>query len=112
MFAQQLKQLRKSHSLSQDKLASILNQKYETNISKSMISRWENGITDPQMKYVRLIADYFNVSSEYILGDIDKTTVKPPRTADLADNDVIFTYQGKPLSDEDKELIRRLMNGK
>lgn len=112
MFASQLKSLRKSQNLSQDKLASILNDKYKTSISKSMISRWENGVTDPQMKYVRLIADYFNVSAEYLVGETTSSTSPTPRTADLADNDVIFTYEGKPLSEEDKELIRRLMNGK
>lgn len=111
MFADRLKQLRKTHGLSQDKLASALNNKYETNVSKSMISRWENSAADPQMMYVRMIADYFNVSAEYILGDSDSKT-SSLKTADLADDDVIFTYQGKPLSEEDKELIRRIMNGK
>ena len=63
MFGDNLKQLRSQHHLSQQKLAEQLNNKYETSISKSMISRWERGATDPQMKYVHIIADFFNVST-------------------------------------------------
>ena len=68
MFSTNLKRLRKEHHLSQDKLAQELNSKYDTRVSKSMISRWERGSTDPQMKYVRMIADYFNISTDLVDG--------------------------------------------
>lgn len=61
MFPEKLKQLRKQSNMSQDSLAKALNEKYDMKISKSMISRWENGSTDPQMKYVRIIAHFFNL---------------------------------------------------
>jgi transcriptional regulator with XRE-family HTH domain len=73
MFPEKLKALRGQRSLTQEKLATELNDKYETSISKSMISRWEKGSTDPQMKYVRIIADYFNVDPSEIMG----TTFNP-----------------------------------
>ena len=114
MFASQLKSLRKSQNLSQDKLASILNDKYETNISKSMISRWENGVTDPQMKYVRLIADYFNVSAEYLVGETTSTTSPTPRTAGLSVDEAVDNlrpYGGKPISDDQKAVIKDLIKG-
>lgn len=60
MFPERLKSLRKLHNLSQGKLADALNSKYDMHVSKSMISRWEKG-SDPQMKYIRAIADYFQV---------------------------------------------------
>lgn len=34
-----------------------------------MISRWENNKTDPQMAYVRIIADYFEVSPNQLLNE-------------------------------------------
>ena len=68
MFSTNLKRLRKEHHLSQDKLAQELNSKYDTRVSKSMISRWERGSTDPQMKYVRMVADYFNISTDLVDG--------------------------------------------
>ena len=66
MFSANLKRLRKENHLSQDQLANELNSKYDTRVSKSMISRWERGSTDPQMKYVRMVADYFNLSTDLV----------------------------------------------
>lgn len=66
MFSTNLKRLRKENHLSQDELAKELNDKYDTRVSKSMISRWERGSTDPQMKYVRMIADYFDLSTDLV----------------------------------------------
>ena len=69
MFSERLKTLRKLRGMSLDKLAEALNNKYDTNISKSMLSRWENG-ADPQMSYVRIIADYFNIEPDDIINPI------------------------------------------
>lgn len=67
MFGTKLKALRISKRMSQDSLAKKLNEKYAKKISKSMISRWENNKTDPQMEYVRIIADYFNINPNKLL---------------------------------------------
>ncbi|MFT8329613.1 MAG: XRE family transcriptional regulator [Oenococcus oeni] len=67
MFADKLKQLRESQNLSLDALADVLNKKYDTKISKSMISRWENG-SDIALSYARIIADYFKISPDEVLG--------------------------------------------
>ncbi|MEY9975773.1 helix-turn-helix domain-containing protein [Lysinibacillus sp. RC79] len=69
VFGERLKELRGKQSL--EDLANKLNSIYDTNISKSMLSRYENG-TDPKMEYVRIIADYFKVSSDYLLGISDE----------------------------------------
>lgn len=68
VFGERLKELRGKLSL--EELANKLNSIYDTNISKSMLYRYENG-TDPKMEYVRIIADYFKVSSDYLLGITD-----------------------------------------
>ena len=67
MFPERIRELRKSKKLSLDKMAEELNNKYNTKISKSMISRWEHGQTEHKMKYVRILADYFNVASNEIM---------------------------------------------
>lgn len=74
MFGQRLRNLRTLKKLSQNDLANALNKKYDRNISKSMISRWENSKTDPRMEYVRIIADFFKVNpsdlvDEYITSE-------------------------------------------
>lgn len=69
LFGNRLHSLRLLKKLSQQELADQLNQlavkqnpNATSNISKSMISRWENGKTDPQMFYVRLVTSFFGVS--------------------------------------------------
>ena len=61
----------------------------------------------PSAESLQKVADVLGVTSDYLNGNNDRKL-----TADLDDDDVIFTYQGRPLSDEDKALIKRLMNGK
>lgn len=67
MFSNELKQLRNSKQLTQQELADNLNNKYGTRISKSMISRWESGGTDPQMQYIKIISEYFEVDPSRLL---------------------------------------------
>lgn len=50
-----------------DTLADSMNKKYGTKLSKSSISRWENGDADPKLDYVRLLADYFGVKGQYFI---------------------------------------------
>ncbi|MEK5500075.1 helix-turn-helix domain-containing protein [Bacillus sp. FSL M8-0168] len=67
-FGERLKKLREDKDLSIGDLISELNKRYDTKVSKSMISRYENGQTDPKMEIVRIIADYFKVSLDYLIG--------------------------------------------
>lgn len=69
IFGERLKELRGKMTI--DELVAKLNDAYETKISKSMISRYENGQSDPKMENVRIIADFFKVSSDYLLGISD-----------------------------------------
>lgn len=71
MFGRKLKEIRQQKHLSMDALAKNLNKKYNTKISKSMISHWENGQTDPSISYVRILMDYFNKGYEYFI-DVPK----------------------------------------
>ena len=78
--------------------------------SMQTYANWEYGRTEPDFEMLSKIASVFGVSTDYLLEG--KKSSSNNKTADLDDDDVIFTYQGKPLSDEDKALIKRLMNGK
>lgn len=105
----QIKKLRKSRGWTQPQLADKLS------VSKQTISNWETGLKVPRMGTIQKMADLFNVNvSEIVSDQMDKalSNADALKTADLTDDDVLFTYKGKPLSDEDKELIKRLMNGK
>lgn len=84
MFGKSIKRLRLENNLSLQELADKMNFKYGTSISKSMISRWENGKVDPAMYYVKLIADFFDISPKEMLEDPSyDSKIKANKTADL-----------------------------
>lgn len=87
---------------------SIAELERKLDFANGSISKWDK--QSPSSERLSKVADYFNVSTDYILGRNPKED--DLKTADLADDDTIFTYKGQPLSDDDKEIIRRLMNGK
>lgn len=61
-FAVRFRSLRIRDGLTQDELAKKLE------ISKSAISMYENGNREPDFETLELIADYFNVDMNYLLG--------------------------------------------
>lgn len=64
-FGDRLRLLRKEMKLTQDELAETFH------INKSSISRYENNCQLPEYDLLQKIADFFNVSLDYILGKTD-----------------------------------------
>ena len=58
---EQLKKLRQSRNLSQQKLAE------EFHTSQQSIWKYENGITEPDISTLTRLANYFNVSIDYLV---------------------------------------------
>ena len=61
-FSERLKELREEAGLSQIELAKLVK------LSKSAIAYWELGQRVPSLEAVIVLADYFNVSLDYIAG--------------------------------------------
>lgn len=62
------------------------------------------------------IADYFNVSTDYLLGRTDNPAIAgekaPEHEIELDDLDGrIMLFDGKPLSDDDKRAIKGIIEG-
>ena len=57
-----IKELRIAENLTQERLAE------ELNVSFQSISRWENGISTPDISLIPVIARYFGVSTDYLFG--------------------------------------------
>lgn len=71
-FGCKIKELRKELNLTQEELLKIINEKYNRRISKSMISKWENGIEEPQkFTDVSAMAEFFGVKADYLVGITD-----------------------------------------
>ncbi len=62
IFAQRLRVLRQEKGLSMKQLAK------ELNTTDAAVSNWENEINEPKISYLKAIAQYFNVSADYLLG--------------------------------------------
>ncbi|KSU30842.1 transcriptional regulator Cro/CI family [Lactococcus lactis subsp. lactis] len=62
VFAERLKELRKGKGLTQQKVADSLN------ISQPNYRRWESGERSPSVETLIMLADYFDVSIDYLLG--------------------------------------------
>jgi len=86
-FGQKLKKLRIDKGLSQSELAR------RVNITKSMISAYENSLRLPSFDVLINIANCFHVSSDYLLG------VTREKTLDISS-----------LSDSQVEIISRLID--
>ena len=57
-----LKELRLEKSLTQEELAK------ELNFSMSVVNKWENGKKNPSVDSLKILAKYFDVTIDYLLG--------------------------------------------
>lgn len=67
-FGDKLKGLRNERGLTLDELANKLNDKYNTSLNKGMISKWENNYGEPRLETAKVIALFFNISLDDLLG--------------------------------------------
>ena len=62
IFCDRLKELRTEKGIGQVELAKALN------VSKGIISLWENGLREPKLSSLICLAKYFDVSVDYLVG--------------------------------------------
>lgn len=77
-LGQKLKSIRTDNNLTMEELRNLLNRKYDLNISKSMISRWENEKSEPLNTYLSAYAKEFDLDLNELLG-INISLDKIPR---------------------------------
>ena len=121
-IGQRLKELRTAQGLTIDALREKLSLEVQKagidikgeGVSKSMISRWENGKSQPSAPYIRAYATLFNVDMNYILGkDLHHEAVRTTSSKAQAQKDFIhdlyrYIKTAFPLTDDIE--IRRLRN--
>ena len=95
-----LKELRKTYGVSQEKLSK------ELSVSRSTVAMWESEKSQPDNNTLQKLADYFNVSVDYILGRTDDMNQNPGEENISFDD---FTYamynESKELTEEDKQAL-------
>lgn len=92
-FPHRLRELRKEKKLTQEELGSKIN------VTKVSVSGYENGNRNPDTETLQKLADYFNVSTDYLLG----------RTDNPYDRETTHTIRKEDLSSDSLSEINKLV---
>ncbi|MBZ1531090.1 helix-turn-helix domain-containing protein [Leuconostoc mesenteroides] len=106
--ANRIKELRTQKKLTQSELAETIN------TSRVTISRIESETRQPSYAMLSLIADALDTTVEYLQGKTDSPLKTPHNSSDdgddkkhvdLADDELIMSFEGKELSEDYKQAI-------
>ena len=100
LLGNNIRELRNRKNLSQLQLSKLMH------VSQQTVGSWETGRAIPGSDTLNTLADYFNVSTDYLLGRPNKTNNETDLD-EMLDN--AHSYDGKPLDDHDRELIRQYL---
>ena len=103
-----ISELRKSANMSQFQLAKVLD------IATSTLGMYETGKREPSLKVMQRIADYFNVTTDYLLGRPEKKD-DDTKSNDIDDLDKMIdnarSFGGKQMTENDREIIKAYLKG-
>lgn len=106
MIGQRIRDLRKQKKMSQSELAKIIG------VTQTTITAWETGKAEPSSSAVANLADYFGVTTDYLLGrPEEKKDDSIDHTALEKAIDEARSFDGKPMSDHDREIVRNILKG-
>lgn len=100
MFGDIFKELRLEKKISQEKIAEDLE------ISQPLIAKWESHQSTPSPEMLDYIADYFNVSVDYLIGRSKYKNLE----ADNSELDNVLFSKAKDLTDDEKKAIINVIN--
>ena len=102
MLPNRLKELRQKANITQKELA------HSIHSSQQNIAFYEKGERKPKHEMVEKLANFFNVSIDYLLGKTDIPDLDLEVDIDNAiDNSV--AYDGTPITDNDREIIKNFL---
>jgi len=102
-FCQRLKKLREERGLTQGALAA------EFSMSTSAIGMYERGQRKPDLEQLQEFAEFFDVTTDYLLGRSKNPTPKG-RTMHVPDDFVILARKTGDLSEETRKRIYKIIN--
>ena len=94
-------ELRNNAHMSQFQLAKVLK------IGTSTLGMYETNKREPSPKVLKRIADYFNVSIDYLLGRSNNEKEKKGLSLDEA-VDSVMSFDGRPVTDHDRQMMKSL----
>lgn len=100
-FSERLRDLRIQHKLSQAELGEKIG------VQATHIGRYERGESKPSARYLKLLADVFGVSADFLYDGNEEDAA----VADLKDRDLVDMFKKvDELSDEEKDLIKKVIS--
>ena len=105
MLPKRFSELREQHNLTQGQLADLLN------MSVRAIAAWESGERKPPIDKLEWLADYYDVSTDYLLGRTDVPNMYSHGTADVKGTSWQIFSNTKDLSPENREQVGRQIQG-
>lgn len=101
MFSTMLNKLLDDRQLTAYKLSKALN------ISQGLMSDYKNGIRTPTYANLIKIANYFNVSVDYLLGKADENYKPPKNVYTLSDQEQSVIEFFRQLPKQDQQQVER-----
>ncbi len=95
-FGKRLKQLREKKDLTQQELAEFLS------INRDALAKWETDKAYPDLDMVRDIAEFYDVTTDYLIG-------KDDRTFETRVNEIIKSNKGV-LDQKEQEFLLEMIN--
>lgn len=107
MFAKRLIDLRENKNIFQKDLANILN------VEQATVSQWENGKRIPDSETLIKIANYFNVTVDFLIGN-DKKGITTFKEQEMKEKEILkklLVKNGYMKEDEDlsNEELNKIM---
>ncbi len=82
-----------------------------TGISTGLISQWKKRMQSPSAEKLKIIADYFHVSTDYLLGSENKKTPTAPNDGGNSDQDIRRIERARNrMSEEEKEKMMDILH--
>ena len=109
MFSEKLKKLRKKKRLTQEQLAE------QIDVARTTYSSYEQGRREPDNETLIRIADFFNVSLDYLLERTEAPhwTIKEESTEldELLRGNEDLTYNAATITEEDRQALDNMIAG-
>ncbi|HEY5563899.1 MAG TPA: helix-turn-helix transcriptional regulator [Clostridiaceae bacterium] len=80
VFTQRLKRLRMDKDLTLEELAKILKTKYDIGVTYGSLGNYERNTRMPSLFILSKIAEFFDVTTDYLLGKVDIKNAKIMQT--------------------------------
>lgn len=78
-------------------------------------ANYEYGVREPDINTISVISNLFNTTNDYLMGKVDNPNSSESNNVTDTDLDSMLdnahSYDGKPMNDHDREIIKTYLKG-